>query len=90
MNSERLQYRSNPKHKEPWQPGRKGALCPAWSHSLADELLQNSEPHPNFDKKARYATSNGMAFEAYPDLQGGGMVILSDGTRCPTKSAING
>ncbi|MBF0213982.1 MAG: hypothetical protein HQM00_10545 [Magnetococcales bacterium] len=64
-------YVPNRKHKEPWQPGRKGALCPAWSHRLAQKLLEDSEPHPQSGKKARYATRDGLAFEAYPDNQGG-------------------
>ena len=66
-----LKYSSNPKHKEPWQRGRKGTLCPAWSHALAQELLDKSEVHPDGNKKSRYATRQGLAFEAHPDGVGG-------------------
>ncbi|MBF0143649.1 MAG: hypothetical protein HQL57_00075 [Magnetococcales bacterium] len=66
-----LTYVPNPKHKKPWQPGRKGALCPAWSHDLAQKLLTGSEAHPQSGKKVRFATHNGLAFAAYPDNQGG-------------------
>ncbi|MBF8273501.1 MAG: filamentous hemagglutinin family outer rane protein [Magnetococcales bacterium] len=71
MNNQDLKYVPNPKHKEPWQKGRKGALCPKWSHSLAQELLLGSESHPGETKKSRYATHNGLAFKAYPDHRGG-------------------
>ena len=65
-----LSYNSNPKHREPWQPGRKGALCPKWTWPLADEILQSSEPSQT-GKKCRYATYDGWAFEAQPDNLGG-------------------
>ena len=68
MNGCNLTYFPNPKYKLPWQPGRKGALCPDWSHDLAQTLLTGSEAHPG--KKARYATHGGLAFAAYPDGQG--------------------
>ena len=71
MSGEFLNYVSNPKHKEPWQRGRKGVLCPSWSHKIAQALLAESEVHPNTNKKARYATHDGLAFEAYPDNRGG-------------------
>lgn len=67
MLDDNLAYVPNPKHKEPWQQGRKGAMCPPWSHAIAQKLLDNSEP----DGKARYATRDGYAFKAYPDGQGG-------------------
>ncbi|MBF0164689.1 MAG: hypothetical protein HQM01_09365 [Magnetococcales bacterium] len=66
-----LRYIPNPKHKEPWQRGKKGSLCPSWSHDKAESMLSASIPHPQSNKKARFATSNGMAFAAYPDSQGG-------------------
>src|SRR5262245_11553222 len=38
-----LEYESNPKHKEPWQPGRKGSLCPPETRDMAVQLLLESE-----------------------------------------------
>jgi len=55
-----LAYEPNPKHKLPWQPGRKGPLCPKWSHSQALALLEESVPVAK--GKHRYATINGIAF----------------------------
>ncbi|MBF0582747.1 MAG: hypothetical protein HQL80_00785 [Magnetococcales bacterium] len=66
-----LKYIPNPKHKEPWQRGRKGALCPSWSHSIAQILLEESVEDPTSSHKARYATRCGLAFKAHPDGQGG-------------------
>ena len=39
---ETMKYEANPKHKEPWQPGRKGSLCPKETHSHANALLEDS------------------------------------------------
>ena len=42
-----MKYEPNPKHKEPWQPGRKGTLCPPkeeLSLLTAARLLRESEP----------------------------------------------
>lgn len=61
-----MQYSSNPKHSEPWQRGKKGTLCPLWSRSLAQELLNESDAHPDASKNSRYATCRGVAFEARP------------------------
>jgi hypothetical protein len=54
-------YEGNPKHKAPWQPGRKGSLCPTdVSVERARELLQSS-----FEEgKMRFAADNGRAFSA--------------------------
>jgi len=47
------------KHKAPWQPGRKGSLCPAdISVDRARQLLQTSI----LDGKKRYAADKGRAF----------------------------
>jgi hypothetical protein len=35
-------YEPNPKHKEPWQQGRRGSLCPSHIHSHAQVLLDKS------------------------------------------------
>src|ERR1017187_5399202 len=52
-------YEGNPKHKEPWQPGRKGSLCPKdVSVDRARELLQTSVE----EGKMRFAADKGRAF----------------------------
>lgn len=52
-------YEGNPKHKAPWQPGRKGSLCPKDVElARARELLQSSLP----EGKQRYAVDQGRAF----------------------------
>ena len=56
-------YRGNPKHKEPWQRGRKGSLCPspkAMPELCPQALLDSSM---EFENK-RYATQDGIAFQA--------------------------
>ncbi len=54
-----LVYEGNPKHKEPWQPGRKGSLCPTdVTLERATELLHLSVAKGN----ARYAADNGRPF----------------------------
>jgi hypothetical protein len=53
-------YESNPKHKEPWQPGRKGTICPPWSHEHVQKLLESSIQKG----KKRFATFNQVAFAA--------------------------
>ena len=55
-----LRYEPNPKHKTPWQPGRKGTMCPAWSHKEASSLLTKSVAASKGGK--RYATAGGTAF----------------------------
>jgi hypothetical protein len=52
-------YEGNPKHKEPWQPGRKGSLCPKdVTLERARELLDSSVENGS----ARYAADKGRAF----------------------------
>jgi len=52
-------YEGNPKHKAPWQPGRKGSLCPAdIDLGRAQELLQASL----LVGRRRYAADKGRAF----------------------------
>ncbi len=59
MNEERkLNYESNPKHKEPWQPGRRGSLCPGHIHSNVLLLLKQSVLYG----KKRYAVHEGMPY----------------------------
>ncbi|MFP4174131.1 MAG: hypothetical protein ACLFV4_14610 [Candidatus Hydrogenedentota bacterium] len=49
-------YEPNPKHKEPWQPGRTGSLCPKSANPRT--LMKNSVLH----KKKRYATDGERAY----------------------------
>ena len=52
-------YEGNPKHKAPWQPGRKGSLCPPdVSFERAQALLTLSV----VDGRKRYAADKGRAF----------------------------
>jgi len=53
-----LMYEGNPKHKEPWQPGRKGSLCPRELGERAQVLLSESEP---FEDK-RYGVYEGKPY----------------------------
>ena len=55
-------YEGNPKHKAPWQPGRKGSLCPTdVTLERARELLRSSV----LQGKKRYAVDGGRAFCAH-------------------------
>ena len=54
-----MRYESNRKHKEPWQPGRRGTLCPRdVDQELAERLLADSEREGG----KRYATHEGRAY----------------------------
>jgi hypothetical protein len=67
QNEETLMYEGNPKHKHPWQPGRKGSLCPKKiDMAKAQELLSQSVQ----DGSARYATYGGVAYCAREHLPG--------------------
>ena len=56
-----MEYRGNPKHKEPWQPGRRGSLCPKeLTLEAVESLLRNSVQVGN----KRYATWRQRAFAA--------------------------
>lgn len=56
-----MRYEPSPKHKEPWQPGRKGSMCPReLDEAGRNALLERSVEHG--DK--RYATDGRRAFEA--------------------------
>lgn len=59
-----LVYRPNPRHKQPWQPGARGSLCPPDVDGAA--LLQQSVLHPNKAGK-RYATDGTNAYCAHFD-----------------------
>lgn len=54
-----MRYEPNPKHKEPWQRGARGSLCPRDADGAA--LLAASEPDPNHPGK-RYATDGRRAY----------------------------
>ena len=54
-----MRYERNDKHKQPWQRGRRGSLCPAdMDLATAQNLLQDSEA---VDGK-RYAVHEGRAY----------------------------
>ena len=58
-----MRYERNPKHKnwlQPFDPD--AALCPAWSHSIAQALLDQSLDDSS--SGARFSTRDGMAFAA--------------------------
>jgi hypothetical protein len=67
--AEELRYEPNPKHKEPWQPGKKGTLCPPpaeLSLTVAARMLRDSV----LDGTKRYAYHAGKAFAAQEHLEG--------------------
>lgn len=55
-----VRYAPNPKHKEPWQPGRKGSLCPRELEASPEELLATSV----LWGAKRYSTDGVRAFAA--------------------------
>ncbi|QLA15246.1 hypothetical protein [Desulfolutivibrio sulfoxidireducens] len=55
-----LVYECNPKHKEPWQPGRKGTLCPRDKNLDPQKMLADSI----IDGNKRFSTSDGIAYAA--------------------------
>ena len=59
-----MRYKSNPKHGDPWQQGRRGTPCPPdIDRKLAERLLAQSEPSGT----ARYAVREGRAYCARQD-----------------------
>ena len=60
-----LRYVPNDKHKHPWQPGRKGTLCPADLAVTAQQLLDESLDSPKWPQR-RWATDGRRAFCALP------------------------
>jgi len=61
-----MKYEGNPKHKDPWQRGRKGSLCPRRDEPWAQDLLENSEAS---DGK-RFACFDGKAYCAQEHRKG--------------------
>ena len=60
-----MRYEPNDKHKKPWQPGRRGTLCPPpdeLSLLEAARLLRRGEPFGN----RIYNVHNGNAYCARP------------------------
>ena len=63
-----LTYTPNPKHKEPWQPGRKGSMCPKdITITRAKVMLSASFLH----KQQRFAVDQGRVFIGKADNRGG-------------------
>ena len=58
MQQNALVYESNPKHRDPWQPGRKGSICDMQVRPHVLTLLRESE----VDGNKRYAVFNGRAY----------------------------
>lgn len=57
-------YVSNPRHKNPWQPGERGTLCPRGVDGRT--LFENATPDPGNPSK-RYNTDGTNAYCAHPD-----------------------
>ena len=56
---EGMRYEGNPKHKEPWQRGRRGSLCPKEiDFKVAQTLLAESE----LSDRRRFAAHEGIAY----------------------------
>ena len=53
-----MRYEGSPKHKEPWQRGRRGSLCPKMDYETAQTLLSESELMEN----KRYAIHEGRPY----------------------------
>lgn len=61
-----MRYEPNPKHKEPWQRGRRGSLCPRFGPETAQSLLEESEPVG----KKRFVCHEGRAYCAQEHASG--------------------
>lgn len=61
-----MKYEPNRKHKEPWQRGKKGSLCPTMARELLQELLDRSVLHG----KKRFACHGGQAYCAQEHAPG--------------------
>ena len=67
VTGELMRYEPNPKHKNPWQRGARGSLCPAEADGTA--LLAASEPDPDHVGK-RFATDGHRAYCAHEHSPG--------------------
>lgn len=77
-------YRGSLKHKNRPSTGRKGTLCPEWTHNTAESFAgepfqhdwSSTASHRLFEEAnvwsdgRRFATEQGMAFEAKPSADG--------------------
>jgi hypothetical protein len=64
-----LRYVPKEKHKDPFQRGRKGALCPPAAEMPADmaqKLLESSDPDPRAKQVERWATDGRLAYCGRP------------------------
>jgi hypothetical protein len=59
-----LRYEPNPKHKNPWQRGARGSLCPPGADG--DALLAVSEPDPGHAGKRFAAFRPSFALRGSP------------------------
>jgi len=65
-----VEYEPNPKHREPWQRGRRGTLCPNLDEAVRRELLEHSDPDGDGPEAKRYAVHEGKAYCAKPHAEG--------------------
>lgn len=63
-----LPYEPNPKHKEPWQRGRRGSLCP--KNLTIKDVLRLLREESVLHGQARYAIHEGRAFKATANHEG--------------------
>ena len=61
-----MRYEPNPKHKEPWQRGRRGSPCPAFEREMVVKLLRGSV----VEGGKRYACHEGRAYCAREHAEG--------------------
>jgi hypothetical protein len=59
-------YVASPRHKQPWQPGARGTLCPAGVDGV--ELFRTATANPNNPRK-RYNTDGEQAYCAHPSVK---------------------
>ena len=82
-----MRYESSRKHKEPWQRGRRGALCPKEiDEELAYRLLAESE----LADDVRYAAHDGRAYCARQHGQDIWHGYPSVGSECRNASGASG
>ena len=62
-----MEYEANPKHRDPWQRGRRGSICPPGLDPNA--LLQASVADPSHSGK-RYATDGCRPYCAQQHAEG--------------------
>jgi hypothetical protein len=55
-------YVKNPKHRDPWQRGRRGTLCPRLEPEVVQGLLDASEPDGEGADAKRYSVLDGSAY----------------------------